>query len=293
MSVFTGACVAMITPFNETGINYDCFGKLIEHYVEGGVGAVCVCGTTGEPSTMTAEEKLAAIDFTVKKVNKRVPVIAGVGANCTATTIENALAAQKLGVDALLIVTPYYNKCTQKGLIAHYTAIASAVELPIITYNVPGRTGVNLLPSTMLELSKVHNIVGIKEASGNVDQLQELLRLCGDKTDVYLGEDALTFVGCALGAKGVISVAANLVPRLMQDICEKAFNGDFAGGRTLQFAVNPTVKNLFCEVNPIPVKKAMCLMGFDAGTPRLPLTEMEDENAERLACSMRELGIIQ
>ena len=293
MSVFNGSCVAMITPFNEKGINYECFASLIEHYIEGGSSALCVCGTTGEPATMSAEERKSVIEFAVKTVNGRVPLIAGVGCNSTSTTIANALEAQALGVDALLVVTPYYNKCTQKGLIAHYTAIANAVDLPVITYNVPSRTGVNLLPSTMEKLCSVKNIVGIKEASGNIDQLQELIRLCGDKIDVYLGEDALTFVGCALGAKGVISVSANPAPRLMQDICELTEKGKLTEARALQLKLLPLIKNLFCEVNPIPVKKAMNLMGFDAGEPRLPLTPMEEENAEKLALSLRELNLVK
>lgn len=291
MSVFKGACVAMITPFDETGVNYDCFGKLIEFYISSGADALCVCGTTGEPATMSADEKKSVIDFAVKKVAKRVPLIAGVGCNSTASTIENALMAQSLGVDALLVVTPYYNKCTQKGLIAHYTAIASAVLLPVITYNVPGRTGVNMLPATMAELAKVDNIVGIKEASGNIDQLQELVRLCGDKTDIYLGEDALTFVGCALGAKGVISVSANVAPKVMSNICTLTEKGDYATARDLQLSINPLIKNLFSEVNPIPVKKAMNFLGFDAGIPRLPLTEMEDTNASMLLKSMKDFGL--
>ncbi len=292
MSVFKGACVAMITPFDDNGINYECFASLIEYYIDGGVKALCVCGTTGEPATMSADERASVIDFTVKKVDGRVPVIAGVGCNSTASTVTNAIEAEKLGVDALLVVTPYYNKCTQKGLIAHYTAVASSVNIPVITYNVPSRTGVNLLPSTMAELAKVDNIVGIKEASGNIDQLQELVRLCGDKVDIYLGEDALTFVGCALGASGVISVAANVVPKLMQDICDFTCNSKINEARALQLKLLPLIKNLFCEVNPIPVKKAMNLLGFSAGSPRLPLTVMEDDNAEKLAQSMRELSII-
>ncbi len=293
MSVFKGACVAMITPFDEKGINFDCFSSLIDFYIAGGASALCVCGTTGEPSTMSQEERSAAIAFAVERANGKTPVIAGVGCNSTAATIENALAAQALGVDALLVVTPYYNKCTQNGLIAHYTAIANAVSIPVIVYNVPSRTGVNLLPATMAELCNVKNIVGIKEASGNVDQLQELIRLCGDKTDIYLGEDALTYVGCTLGASGVISVAANVVPSLVQDICDCCEKGDFLVARDTQIKLLPLIKALFCEVNPIPVKKAMELLGFEVGEPRLPLTPMEADNADRLRCAMRELNLIK
>ena len=292
MSVFKGVGVALITPFDENGINFDAFGNIIEFLIENKADALCVCGTTGEPSTMTKEEKSAAIAFAVKKVAGRVPVVAGCGCNNTAETVENAKTAQALGADALLIVTPYYNKCTQNGLIAHYSAVANSVDIPIIVYNVPGRTGVNILPRTAFKLSEIKNIVAIKEAGGNIDQLQELVRLTEGKMDVYLGEDALTYVGMALGAKGVISVAANAAPALMRNITESAFRGEWEKARAQQLKLLPFIKNLFCEVNPIPAKKAMCLLGFNAGVPRLPLTEMEEENALKLRDSMRELGLI-
>ena len=291
MTVFEGSCVALTTPFCENGVDFDAYERMIEFNIANGTDALCVCGTTGEPSTMTEEEKESVIKFAIAKINKRVPVIVGCGSNCTATAIKYSVKAQEWGADAVLHVTPYYNKCTQKGLIAHYTAIASAVSLPVITYNVPGRTGVNMLPATMAELAKVDNIVGIKETSGNIDQLQELVRLCGDKTDIYLGEDALTFVGCALGAKGVISVSANVAPKVMSDICSLTEKGDYATARDLQLSINPLIKNLFSEVNPIPVKKAMNFLGFDAGIPRLPLTEMEDANASMLLKSMKDFGL--
>lgn len=293
MSIFTGTGVAMITPFDENGINFDCFGRMIDFLIDGNVDMLCVCGTTGEPATMTAEERLSAIDFAVKKVNGRVPVVAGVGCNCTADTVKNAIAAEKLGVNGLLIVTPYYNKCTQNGLVAHYAEIAKSVSTPIIVYNVPGRTGVNILPQTAARLAEIDNIVGIKEASGNVDQLQELVRLVDGKMDIYLGEDALTYIGMALGAKGVISVAANVAPQEMHTITASALSGDYATARAVQLRLNPLIKSLFCEVNPIPVKKGMQLLGFDAGVPRLPLTEMEEQNAARLAGDMRALGLIE
>ena len=293
MSVFHGVGVAMITPFDDNGINFDEFGKMIDYLIERKADSLVVCGTTGEPATMTADERRAAIDFAVKKVAGRVPVIAGCGCNNTAETVKNAREAQSLGADALLVVTPYYNKCTQNGLFLHYSAVAEAVDIPVIVYNVPSRTGVNLLPSTMLRLSAVRNVAGIKEASGNVEQLQELVRIAGDKTDVYLGEDSLTYLGMTLGAKGVISVAANVAPLLMHEITANAETGDFAAARNAQLKALPLIRALFSEVNPIPVKKAMNFLGFNAGTPRLPLTEMEDAHAEVLRSEMRELGLVK
>lgn len=293
MSVFHGVGVAMITPFDDNGINFDEFGKMIDYLIERKADSLVVCGTTGEPATMTADERRAAIGFAVKKVAGRVPVIAGCGCNNTAETVKNAREAQSLGADALLVVTPYYNKCTQNGLFLHYSDVAEAVDIPVIVYNVPSRTGVNLLPSTMLRLSAVRNIAGIKEASGNVEQLQELIRIAGDKTDIYLGEDSLTYLGMTLGAKGVISVAANVAPLLMHEITANSETGDFAAARDAQLKALPLIRALFSEVNPIPVKKAMNFLGFDAGTPRLPLTEMEDAHAEVLRSEMRELGLVK
>lgn len=293
MSVFHGVGVAMITPFDDNGINFDEFGRMIDYLIERKADSLVVCGTTGEPATMTADERRAAIDFAVKKVAGRVPVIAGCGCNNTAETVKNAREAQSLGADAVLVVTPYYNKCTQNGLFLHYSAVAEAVDIPVIVYNVPSRTGVNLLPSTMLRLSAVKNVAGIKEASGNVEQLQELIRVAGDKTDVYLGEDSLTYIGMTLGAKGVISVAANVAPLLMHEITANAGNGNFAAARDAQLKALPLIRALFSEVNPIPVKKAMNFLGFNAGTPRLPLTEMEDAHAEILRSEMRELGLVK
>ena len=293
MSIFTGVGVAMITPFDSSGINFDCFGKIIDYLIDSGVDMLCVCGTTGEPPTMSDDEKIQAIDFTVKKVAGRVPVVAGVGCNCTADTIVSAQKAEQVGIDGLLIVTPYYNKCTQNGIVAHYSAIAKSVSTPIIVYNVPGRTGVNIAPQTVAKLADIDGIVGIKEASGNIAHLQEVIRLVGDKMDVYLGDDALTYVGMALGAKGVISVCANVAPKQMSVNTSSMLAGDFEQARKMQFTLNPLIKSLFCEVNPIPVKKGMNLLGFDAGSPRLPLTEMEDANALRLEKDMRDLGLIK
>ena len=293
MSIFHGVGVAMITPFDDNGINFDEFGRMIDYLIERKADSLVVCGTTGEPATMTADERRAAIGFVVEKVAGRVPVIAGCGCNNTAETVKNAREAQSLGADALLVVTPYYNKCTQNGLFLHYSAVAEAVDIPVIVYNVPSRTGVNLLPATMLRLSAVKNIAGIKEASGNIEQLQELIRIAGDKTDVYLGEDSLTYLGMTLGAKGVISVAANAAPLLMHEITTNALNGDFAAARDAQLKALPLIRALFSEVNPIPVKKAMNFLGFNAGIPRLPLTEMEDAHAEVLRSEMLGLGLVK
>ena len=293
MSVFHGVGAAMITPFDSDGVNFDAFGSMIEYLIDGKIDSLIVCGTTGEPATMTADERRAAIAFAVEKSAGRVPVIAGCGCNSTAETVANARAAQSLGADALLVVTPYYNKCTQNGLVAHYTAVAEAVDIPVIVYNVPSRTGVNLLPSTMLRLSDVKNIVGIKEASGNIEQLQELVRITRGKTDVYLGEDSLTYLGMTLGSKGVISVAANVAPLLMREITENDENGNYAAAREAQLKALPLIRALFSEVNPIPVKKAMNFLGFDAGVPRLPLTEMEEAHAAALYGEMQALGLVK
>lgn len=293
MSVFHGVGAAMITPFDSDGVNFDAFGSMIEYLIDGKIDSLIVCGTTGEPATMTADERRAAIAFAVEKTGGRVPVIAGCGCNSTAETVANARAAQSLGADALLVVTPYYNKCTQNGLVAHYTAVAEAVDIPVIVYNVPSRTGVNLLPSTMLRLSAVKNIVGIKEASGNIEQLQELVRITRGKTDVYLGEDSLTYLGMTLGSKGVISVAANVAPLLMREITENAENENYVAAREAQLKALPLIRALFSEVNPIPVKKAMNFLGFDAGVPRLPLTEMEEAHAAALYGEMQALGLVK
>lgn len=292
MTVFEGSCVALTTPFCENGVDFDAYERMIEFNIANGTDALCVCGTTGEPSTMTEEEKESVIKFAIAKINKRVPVIVGCGSNCTATAIKYSVKAQEWGADAVLHVTPYYNKCTQKGLIAHYTAIANSISIPVILYNVPGRTGVNLLPQTALKLCEVENIVAIKEACGNLSQIQELCSLVGDKMDVYLGDDALTFLGMALGAKGVVSVTGNVVPRQMHDICALFKAGEIEKSRNLQFKLNPLISALFCEVNPIPVKKAMSFLGYGNGIPRLPLTEMEEENANRLLGEMQKLALL-
>jgi len=291
MSVFTGSCVALVTPFTDNGINFESLANLIEFQINGGTDAILVCGTTGEPPTMTREERYSVIGFTVEKVAKRVPVIAGTGGYNTAAVIEDSKEAERLGADALLIVTPYYNKTTQKGLIQHYAAIADAVHIPIIIYNVPSRTGLNVAPSTLKELSRIDNIVGIKEASGNIAQVTEMARLCGDRIDIYSGDDNIVVPILALGGKGVISVVANIAPRDTHEMVAKFLNGDIEGSRKLQFKLNPLIEALFLEVNPIPVKTALNLMGMNAGKLRMPLTDMSEQNLEILKKRMLEYGL--
>lgn len=294
MSVFTGAAVAIVTPFNQDGsVNYPKFAEQIEYQVTHGTDAIVVCGTTGEASTLTHEEHLECIRFCVEKVNKRIPVIAGTGSNCTETAVYLSKEAEKCGADALLIVSPYYNKATQKGLKEHFTIIAESVKIPVILYNIPGRTGVTIQPQTVVDLVKnVPNIVGVKDATGNLGQIVELAALSNGLVDIYSGNDDQIVPLLSLGGKGVISVLSNVAPQETHDICQKFFDGDVAGSRELQLRALPLINALFCEVNPIPVKKAMNLMGMEAGPLRRPLTEMEDANAERLAAAMKDFGIL-
>lgn len=292
-SIFKGVGVALVTPFTEDGVNYDEFGKLIDNVVSGGVDALIVGGTTGEPSTMTMEERKGIIEFAVKKANKRVPVVAGTGGNNTASAIEMSKIAEELGVDGLLIVTPYYNKCTQAGLIAHYTAIANAVELPIILYNVPTRTCVNIAPATALELSKIDNIVAIKDASENVDHLLEMCKLVDGKLDIYSGNDTYTSFLMSIGSVGVISVAANVIPEKMKSITDLCFAGDYISARKIAWEIDSLVKALFIEVNPIPTKKALALMGMATDIVRMPLTPLSDASTTVLSKAMQELGLIK
>jgi 4-hydroxy-tetrahydrodipicolinate synthase len=291
MSIFTGSGVAIVTPFNESGVNPDAFGKLIDFQIEQGTDAIIVCGTTGEPSTMTTQEKEAIIGFAVEHVNGRVPVVAGTGGNNTAAVIQASKRAQALGADALLIVTPYYNKCTQAGAVAHYTAVADAVDLPIIVYNVPSRTSFNILPETLLKMSEHPNIAAMKEASANITQITEMFRLCAGNMDFYSGNDDHIFALLALGGLGVISVVANVAPRDTHDLVATFLGGDIAASRALQFKLNPLVQALFTEVNPIPAKAALNLMGFAMGDPRLPLTKISQGNLEKLKTAMINYGI--
>lgn len=291
MSIFTGSAVAIITPFTKDGVDYAAFSKLIEKQIQGKSDAIVVCGTTGEASTMTAEEKLEAITFTVKQVNGRVPVIAGTGGNNTATVIAASKAAEAAGVNGLLVVTPYYNKTSQDGLIAHYNAVADAVHIPIIVYNVPGRTGLNLLPATMQKIASHPNIVGIKEASGNIEQVTALAALCPE-LDIYSGNDDQTLALLALGGKGVISTIANVIPADMHEICAKFFAGDVAGARQIQFRVLPLFKAAFCEVNPIPVKAMCAMLGWCEPIVRLPLVAPAEANRALIKNALQQYGLL-
>ena len=294
MAIFKGAGVAIATPFKDNGeVNYEEFGRLIEFQIENGTDAIIVCGTTGESATMTEEEHMDVIKYCIDKVAKRIPVIAGTGSNCTETAIQLSKLAQEYGADGLLVVTPYYNKATQNGLIAHFTAIANAVDIPIILYNVPSRTGCNILPETAVKLCKENkNIVGIKDATGNISQTTKMMMLAEGCIDLYSGEDDEIVPIMAVGGKGVISVLSNIAPRQTHEICAKCFEGDYETARELQFKAYPLVKALFSEVNPIPVKSALKLIGFNAGFLRLPLTDMEPENARKLEAEMKKYGLI-
>lgn len=294
MAIFKGAGVAITTPFLANGeVDYDTFRDQIEYQIQNGTDAIIVCGTTGEASCLSHEEHLDCIKFCVEVVNKRIPVIAGTGSNCTETAIYLSTEAEKYGVDGLLVVTPYYNKATQKGLIEHYTIVAESVKLPIIMYNVPSRTGCNILPETAAKLCKnVPNIVGIKEASGDISQVAKVALLCGDDIDIYSGNDDQIIPILALGGKGVISVLSNVAPKQTHDICQAFFDGDTAKAAKLQIESIPLVGALFCEVNPIPVKKAIELQGRDTGVVRRPLTEMESQNAERLKKEMQAYNVL-
>lgn len=294
MSVFTGAGVAIITPMHEDGtVNFEKLGELLEEQISAGTDAVIICGTTGESSTLTHEEHLAAIKYTVDKVNHRIPVIAGTGSNCTETAVYLSKEAESYGADALLLVTPYYNKATQKGLKIHYTTVANAVKLPILVYNVPSRTGCNVLPETMAELVReVDNIVGIKEASGNISQVAKLMSLVGDQIELYSGNDDQIVPIMSLGGKGVISVLSNVAPAQTHEIAASYLAGDVEKSCRLQLEAIELIDALFCEVNPIPVKTALNLMGKEVGPLRGPLCPMEEKNVERLRTAMKNYGIL-
>jgi len=291
-SVFRGAATALITPLDENGINYAEFGKLIDWQIESGIDALVICGTTGEGSTLSDDEHRAALKFSVERVNGRVPVIAGTGSNDTAYAIDLTRYSCEIGCDAALVVTPYYNKCTQKGLVKMYTAIADNSTKPIILYNVPSRTGVNIEPSTYATLAEHPMISGIKEANGNISKIVETRALLGDKLDIFSGNDDQIVPILSVGGAGVISVLSNLLPAETSMICKKFFAGDIAGSLDLQCKYLKLINALFCETNPIPVKAAMAKMGFCKNYLRMPLTEMEDNHAEQLYALMREHGII-
>lgn len=295
MSIFRGAGVAIVTPMKANGdVDYEQFKKLVEFQIEGGTDAIIVCGTTGEASTLTHEEHLEVIKYCVEVVAGRIPVIAGTGSNCTKTAIYLSQEAEKYGVDGLLLVSPYYNKATQNGLYEHFKAVAQSVKVPVLLYNVPSRTGCNILPETVVRLCKdVENIVGVKEASGNISQIAHLAAIAGDEVDIYSGNDDQIVPILSLGGLGVISVLSNVAPRQTHEMCEKFFEGDVEGSRRIQLEAMDLCSALFCEVNPISVKKALQLMGMIGGTLRMPLTEMEEKNADRLQNAMKQYGILK
>ena len=294
MSIFTGAGVAIITPMNEDGsINYDELGRIIENQIAGGTDAIIICGTTGESSTMNDEEHIKCIKYAVDKTAKRIPVIAGTGSNCTDTASYLTKQAQNAGADAALVVTPYYNKATQNGLIAHYTDIAKHTDLPIILYNVPSRTGCKLEAATIAKLVKdVGNIVGVKEATGDIAFATQIMYDTQGDIDMYSGNDDMIVPMLSIGGKGVISVLSNVAPEDTHNICAEYFAGNVEKSRELQIKYLELIHSLFCEVNPIPVKKALELMGFYGGNVRLPLTQLEPAHTERLKKAMIETGIL-
>lgn len=292
MALFKGSGVAIITPFTKDGIDFDKLGELLEWHIDKGTDAIIICGTTGEASTMTDAEKKAAYSYTVKKVAKRIPVIAGTGSNNTMHSIELSKYAESVGCDGLLCVTPYYNKTTQKGLIEHYTAIADSVNIPMIIYNVPGRTGLNILPDTLKKLSVHKNIAGVKEASGNISQVVEIGTFCNDDFTMYSGNDDQVVPLLSVGGIGVISVVANIAPTEMHDMVMNYLEGNVKQAMELQLKIKPLNDALFCEVNPIPIKTAMNLLGKNVGELRLPLTSMTDKNLDYLKKELSAYGLL-
>lgn len=293
MSIFTGAGVALVTPMHADGsVNFDKMKELIEFQIANETDALIICGTTGEASTMSDDVQIECVRFAKEVAAGRVPIIAGAGSNDTAHCIELAQACEKAGADGVLLVTPYYNKATQKGLILHYTAIANAINIPIILYNVPGRTGCNLAPKTVAELAKVKNIVAVKEASGNLSQVAEIASLVGDDFDIYSGNDDQILPVLSLGGKGVISVLSNVAPKQTHDMVMSYLNGDTKTATKLQLDAIELISALFCEVNPIPVKAALNLMGYEVGSCVLPLCDMEEKNLETLRTAMKNYGLI-
>ncbi len=290
-TVFKGMATAMVTPMTPHGVDYDTLARFIEFQLEAGINALVAVGTTGESATLSPEERKAVIRFTVKQVNGRVPVIAGTGTNNTAHVLDFTRSACDDGADAVLVVTPYYNKATQNGLIAHYTAVADVSEKPVIMYSVPSRTGCNLLPDTVATLAQHPNIAGLKDANGNMDQTVETIAKCGGNIDIYSGEDSLTVPMMAMGAAGCISVLSNVVPEMAVKMCEKVFSGNIFGAAALQCRMLPLIRALFSEVNPIPAKAAVAAMGFGEEYLRMPLSYLEDHNRENLFAQMRALGV--
>lgn len=294
MSIFTGAGVAIVTPMNQDGsVNYEVFRNIVEDQIAGGTDAIIVCGTTGEASTLTHEEHLENIKFVVDVVNKRIPVVAGTGSNCTETAVYLSKEADKYGVDGVLLVTPYYNKATQSGLVKHFSTIANAINVPVILYNVPSRTGCNILPETVVKIKEAaSNVVAIKEASGNISQVAKIAKLTKGEIDIYSGNDDQIVPVLSLGGKGVISVLSNVAPKQTHDIVAEYLAGNVEKSKELQLQALDLCDSLFCEVNPIPVKAAMNLMNMNVGPLRMPLTEMEDANKEKLSKAMKAYGIL-
>lgn len=292
MSIFKGSGVAIITPFNENGIDYEKLRELLEWHIKESTDAIVICGTTGEATTMTEQEKKDAIKFTVDVVNKRIPVIAGTGGNNTKTSIEMSLYAESVGVDGILVITPYYNKTNAEGLLMHFKAINDAVKTPIILYNVPSRTNMNITPETLLKLTELNNVVAIKEASGDMSQVAKMKALCGDKIDIYSGNDDQIIPILSLGGIGVISVAANIIPKIVHDMCDLYLNGDCFKATKLQLEYLELMNNLFIETNPIPVKTAMNVMGMNVGQLRLPLYKMNDKNKETLVNTLKKYNLL-
>lgn len=293
-TVFTGCGTALVTPMkDDLSVNYEALGKLVEFQIENGADALIIAGTTGESATLSDKEHLQTIGYAVKQAAGRVPVIAGTGSNNTAHAVYLSQEAEMLGADGLLVVTPYYNKASQEGLYRHFAAIAKSTSLPIILYNVPSRTGVNILPATYQRLSEIENIVAAKEASGNFSQIAKILSLCGDRLDIYSGNDDQITSVLALGGKGVISVLANLVPDAVHKLCQSYFDGDTEASDSLQLYYLELIENLFSDVNPIPIKQALCYMGMDVGGCRLPLCEMDAIAAERLLACLKKYGLVE
>ena len=286
MSIFQGSAVAIVTPFNESGVNFEKLKTLLEWHIKEGTDAIVICGTTGEATTMTEKEKKDTIKFTVDVINKRIPVIAGTGSNNTASAISMSKYAESVGVDGLLVITPYYNKTTQKGLVKHFKAINDEVKTPIILYNVPGRTGINIDPKTLVKLAELSNVVAIKEASGNISQIVQMKALCRDSIDIYSGNDDQIVSIMSLGGKGVISVLANIIPKKVHEIAQKCLENNYKEALDIQLDTLSLANTLFIETNPIPVKTAMNLMGLEVGPLRLPLCEMESNNEEILKAAL-------
>lgn len=292
-TLFTGSGVAIVTPFNKGKVDFDALDEILDFHLNNSTDAIIACGTTGEASTLADSEHLSVLEFAIEKIKGRIPLIAGTGSNDTNHAIAFTKEAHRMGADGVLLVTPYYNKATQKGLVKHYTAIADCAPIPCILYNVPSRTGTDIKPETVKILSEIENIVAIKEATGDISRVLKIRALCGDNIDIYSGNDDITMPSLAAGAKGVISVMANIAPKDMHDMVQFYFDGEIEKSLNLQLKMMPLIEALFCEVNPIPVKTAMNMMGLPAGELRLPLCEMEDKNAEKLKNALIEYGLLK